>query len=80
MKATAIGKYNYAYTASFEILLKNAKDEEVEVVVREPIPGDWKMKSESHSHKKVASGTAEWKIKVPAEGKTKLSYDVLVRY
>ena len=79
-KATAIGKYSHAYRANFEILLKNAKDEEVEVVVREPIPGDWKIKSESHAHKKVAAGTAEWKIKVPAEGKTKLSYDVLVRY
>ena len=79
-KANAIGKYNHAYTASFEILLKNAKDKDVDIVVREPIPGDWKMKSESHTHKKVAAGTAEWKIKVPAEGKTKLSYDVLVRY
>ncbi len=79
-KATAIGKYSQAHSASFEIVLKNAKDEEVEVVVHEPIPGDWKMQGESHAHEKVASGTAEWKIKVPAEGKTKLSYDVLVRY
>jgi hypothetical protein len=79
-KATAIGKYSQAYIASFEIVLKNAKSEEVEVVVHEPIPGDWKMKDESHTHAKVAAGTAEWKIKVPAEGKTKLSYDVLVRY
>lgn len=79
-KATAIGKYNYAYTASFEVVLKNAKDEAVEVVVQEPIPGDWKMQKESHSHTKVAAGTAEWKIKVPAESKTKLTYDVLVRY
>ena len=79
-KAAAIGKYNYAYTASFEVTLKNAKKEEVEVVVREPSPGDWKMKKENHSHKKVAAGTAEWRIKVPAEGKTKLAYEVLVRY
>ena len=79
-KATAIGKYSQAYTASFEVVLKNAKDEEVEVVVHEPIPGDWKMQDESHPHEKIAAGTAEWKIKVPAEGKAKLSYDVLVRY
>ena len=56
-KATAIGKYSQAYTASFEIVLKNAKDEEVEVVVHEPIPGDWKMRQESHAHEKVAAGT-----------------------
>ena len=79
-KAHAIGKYNYAYTASFEIKLKNAKNEEVEVVVQEPIPGDWKMKKQSHTHEKVASGTAEWKIKVPAEAETTLSYQVLIRY
>ncbi len=79
-KAHALGKYSYAYTASFEIELKNAKNEEVEVVVHEPIPGDWKMKKQSHTHEKVASGTAEWKIKVPAESKTTLTYVVLIRY
>lgn len=79
-KAHAIGKYKYAFTTSFKIDVKNAKSEEVEVVVREPIPGDWKMKSQSHEHEKVAAGTAEWKIKVPAEGKTTLTYEVLVRY
>ncbi len=79
-KAHAIGKYNYAYTASFQVDLKNAKSEAVEVVVQEPIPGDWKMKKQSHQHEKVASGTAEWKITVPAEGKTTLTYEVLIRY
>jgi len=39
------------------------------VVVYEPIPGDWKMKNESHPHEKVAAGTAQWKVKVAAEGK-----------
>ena len=48
---------------AFQIDLKNAKNEEVEVVVQEPIPGDWKMKKQSHNHEKVASGTAEWRIK-----------------
>jgi hypothetical protein len=79
-KAHAIGKYNYAYKASFQIDLKNAKTEAVEVVVQEPIPGDWKIKQESQQHEKVASGTAEWKIKVPAEGQASLTYEVLIRY
>lgn len=79
-KAHTIGKYNYAYKASFQIDLKNAKNEEVEIVVQEPIPGDWSMKQESHKHEKVASGTAEWKVKVPAEGQTTLTYEVLIRY
>ncbi len=79
-KSTAIGKYNHAYTVSFEIVLINAKTEEAEVVVREPIPGDWKMQNESHEHEKISSGTAEWHIKVPAEGRATLNYEVLVRY
>ena len=79
-KRNAIGKYNYAFESAYEIELKNAKDEPVEVVVREPIPGDWKMLDSTHEHVKVAAGTAEWKITVPADGSTVLNYNVLVRY
>ncbi len=68
------------FDSSFEIELKNAKKEVVEVVVREPIPGDWEMLSESEKHLKVAAGTAEWRIKVPAESSKKLTYTVRVKY
>ncbi|MFT5396849.1 MAG: hypothetical protein ACI85N_002059, partial [Gammaproteobacteria bacterium] len=57
-----------------------AKSEAVNVVVREPVPGDWKMLEQSHPFKKVASGTAEWSIEIPPEGSTTLEYTVLVRY
>jgi hypothetical protein len=79
-KRVAIGKYNYAYESSYEVKLKNAKSESVTVVVREPIPGDWKMQEHSHPFKKVAAGTAEWHIEIPAEGSATLEYNVLVRY
>lgn len=79
-KRNAFGKYSYAYESSYEVEIKNAKSEKVTVVVREPIPGDWKMVEQSHKFKKVASGTAEWEIEVPAEGSTTLEYTVLVRY
>ncbi len=79
-KRNAYGKYNYAYESSYEIKIKNAKSETVTVVVREPIPGDWKIEESSHKFNKVASGTAEWQIKVPAEGSTTLEYTALVRY
>jgi len=61
-------------------VLKNAKPEAVTVTVREPMPGDWTMVSESQPHTKAASGTAEWQVRVPAEGKTTLSYRVRVKY
>jgi hypothetical protein len=68
------------YESAFEIVLKNAKKEAVTVTVQEPIPGDWNVINESHKHEKATSNTAVWHIAVPAEGSTKLSYRVQVRY
>ncbi|HEY2336530.1 MAG TPA: DUF4139 domain-containing protein [Burkholderiales bacterium] len=72
--------WTYVYESAYEIVLKNAKKEAQTVVVREPVPGDWRMLEESAHHAKVAAGTAEWKIDVPAEGSATLKYRVLVRY
>jgi hypothetical protein len=71
---------SYAAESSYEIVLRNAKKEPATVVVREPVPGDWKMLEESQRHTKVASGTAEWRVQVPAEGSTTLRYRVLTRF
>lgn len=79
-KRNAFGQYNHAFESAYEIELKNAKSEAVTVVVREPVPGDWKMIEESSEHRKVASGTAEWHISIPPESSITHSYRVLVRY
>lgn len=71
--------HRHVTDASYEIELRNAKPEPVEVFVREPIPGDWEMRKESEPHKKIAAGTAEWRITVPAEGTARLQYSVRVR-
>ena len=68
------------FESAYEVVLRNAKKEAATVVVREPVPGDWTMLEESQAHAKVAAGTAEWRVKVPAEGSTTLRYRVLVRY
>lgn len=68
------------FETSFEVEIRNAKDESVTVIVREPIPGDWKMMEESQRHTKVASGTAEWAVKVPAGGSKTLTYTARVTY
>ncbi len=72
------GRYNYRFESAYEIKLKNAKDEEVEVVVAEPVPGDWRVLSENHKHSKASADTALWKIRVPAKGETVLTYRVEV--
>jgi hypothetical protein len=71
---------SYVFESGYEIVLRNAKKEPVTVVVREPVPGDWRVLEESARHAKVASGTAEWRVPVPPEGSTTLRYRVLVRY
>jgi hypothetical protein len=79
-KLAGSGRYNYLFESAYEIVLKNAKAETVVVTVREPMPGDWVMLSESQPHIKAASGIAEWKVALPAEGQTTLTYRVRVRY
>lgn len=69
-----------AFESAFEIVLKNAKKEKVTVSVHEPIGGDWKITSESHPHTKANSHLAVWKIDIPAEGKTTLTYRAVVKY
>jgi hypothetical protein len=71
---------SYVFESAYEIVLRNAKKEPATVIVREPVPGDWTMLEQSAPHAKVASGTAEWRVPVPAEGTTTLRYRVLVRY
>ncbi len=73
-------KGGHLVEAAFEIVLKNAKKEVTTVTVLEPIPGDWKIESESHRSAKPTAHTASWKIEIPAEGKTTLSYRVQVKY
>lgn len=72
--------HNYRFESAYEIRLKNAKDEEVVVTVAEPVPGDWRVLSESHKHVKASSDTALWKIAVPAKGESVLTYRVEVQY
>ncbi len=73
-------KTNQLYESAFELTLKNAKKEKVTVTVQEPISGDWKVLSESHPHTKANSHLAVWKIEIPAEGKTTLTYRAQVKY
>ena len=73
-------KGHVAYESAFEFTLKNAKKERVSVIVQEPISGDWTITSESAPHSKANSHLAVWKIDIPAEGKTTLTYRAQVKY
>ncbi|NOT64962.1 MAG: DUF4139 domain-containing protein [Methylotenera sp.] len=73
-------KGHSAFESAFEFTLKNAKKEKMTVIVQEPIGGDWKIINESHPHNKANSHLAVWKIEIPAEGKTTLTYRTQVKY
>jgi hypothetical protein len=79
-KSLNIGNNVNQFESAYEIVIKNAKPEAVEVIVQEPIPGDWKILEESHSHHKPVSNTAEWKVTVPAEASSTLKYRVRVKF
>lgn len=78
-KLSSTGR-NTTIETAYQIVLNNAKKEPVTVTVREPLPGDWTMVSESVAHKRVASQHAEWKVNIPAEGSTTLNYRVRIKY
>ena len=79
-KLSGTGKYNYVMESAYEIVVKNGKKEAVTVTVQEPMPGDWQILSTSHPATKGSSNTSVWKLVVPAEGSTSLTYRALVRY
>jgi hypothetical protein len=44
--------------------------------VIEPMPGDWQIVQESHAHKKEIAHTRSGMCRLPAEGKTTLTWRV----
>ena len=79
-KRAGSGPWQYEFESAFEIEVRNAKPEPQRVTLRETLPGDWSMLSESMPHQKVDARTAQWVLEVPAEGKTRLIYRVRVRF
>ena len=69
-----------ATESGYEVVVRNHKDEDVRVIVREPVGGDWTLVSSSHEGRKRDAGTLEFEIPVPANGRTTLTYRVRVRW
>ena len=63
---------------SFEITLKNHKDEPVEVIVRENLYrwSNWTITRKSNDFEKKDSRHIHFKVKIPANGETTISYTV----
>lgn len=65
---------------AYEISLRNHKDTEITVICVEHAHGDWTIVSSSLPHTKKDSRTFEFAVKVPANGETKVNYEVETRW
>ncbi|MFV2041933.1 MAG: DUF4139 domain-containing protein [Anaerolineales bacterium] len=63
---------------SFEITLRNHKDEAVEVRVVEHLFrwSEWRVLRSSYDFEKLDSSTIEFRVRIPADGEITLDYDV----
>lgn len=66
--------------ATYQISLRNHKDEDVEITAVEHANGDWKIKSSSHKYKKTSASKFEFTVNVPKRGETVIDYEIEIRY
>ncbi len=66
--------------STWEIELRNHKDQASRVEIYEPIGGDWTMVESTHKHDKKDAHTFTFEVNVPANGKTKIKYKVRVKW
>ena len=60
--------------SSYQIVIANAKTGAQNVLVVEPIPGEWQIVDENVPHAKSSAFTATWKLRVPAGSRSTLNY------
>jgi hypothetical protein len=73
------GSGSCSFESSYALVVKNAKTEPADVLVVEPLPGDWSIVAENLPHHKSSSSTATWELHVPADSNVKLTYTARVR-
>ena len=68
------------YEVAWEIALRNHKEQEVEVQVIEPIPGDWTLLESSHKSEKIEAHTLKYIVKIPKDKEEKINYRVRITW
>jgi hypothetical protein len=66
--------------STWEISVRNHKDEDAEVQVVEPVGGDWEIISSSHEATKLDAHTFRFNVNVAARGEVTIRYTVRVRW
>ncbi len=69
-----------AYESSWQVTLRNRKDEKIVVRVVEPVGGEWKIVSSSHQYKRLEARRIEFSVPLPAKGEEILKYRIRVEF
>jgi hypothetical protein len=64
----------YEYT--WEITLRNHKEEDIVVTVIERTGGDWQITKENYEHAKESNNVIKWRVPVKKDGESKLTYTI----
>lgn len=65
---------------SYEISVRNHKEESIAVTLIEPMSGEWKITTSSHTYEKVSAREVRFTVPVAGDGETIVSYTVRVEY
>ena len=68
----------HVWESAYEVVIRNHKQEAVTVQVVEPMPGDWRMLSNSHDFEKLDAFTVRFDVRVPAGGESTLTYRIRI--
>ncbi len=68
------------HESSFEIVLRNHKDNDIVVDVIETLTSDWQIRNASHEHQQRDAFTVVFPVDVPANGEATVTYTVRIRY
>ncbi|MCI0434606.1 MAG: DUF4139 domain-containing protein [Gemmatimonadetes bacterium] len=66
--------------STWEVTVRNHKNERITVDVIEPVGGDWEVLQTSHPFQKLDAHTFAYNVGVPSNGETKIRYRVRVRW
>lgn len=66
--------------SSWEVTVRNHKDDRVSVQVVEPVGGDWQILSSSHTPQRIDAHTLSFTVPVEARGETTVRYRIRVRW
>jgi len=70
----------HLYRSSYQVTIRNHKDEDVVVSVVENLSGDWTIENASHDYEKESSSRIRFDVPVKRKGEAELTYTALIKY